>query len=244
MKRILILEDNLRTAYSLERMIDEMNIKVHIETADSLEAAYNIAMEKTIDVFLIDIILTPEQPGDTSGIRFAQNIREIEKYYFTPIIFVTALADPELFAYRELRCFGYIEKPFDEQQITKLLEKALLFKTPVNEEKKAYLRKDGILYSVSIKKIVCVQVRNHKMYIYMDDGEIEIPYKTIKQFLQENDCDNLIQCSRYSVINKEYIEQMDFTNRFIKLKGRDELIEIGLTYKKSLWEMMHGDWNC
>lgn len=244
MKKILILEDNLQTAQKLARIIKRMEFKVHIEVVNSIEAAYNIALEKTIDVFFVDIILVTTYPGDTSGIRFVQNIREVEKYYFTPIIFVTALADPELYAYKNLNCFGYIEKPFEEQQIVKLLKRALFYKTPTNEEKKVYLRKDGILYSVSIKSIVCIQVRNHKMYIYMDEGEMEIPYKTIKLFLQENDCDELIQCNRYPLINKEYVENVDFVNRFIRLRGKKDLVEIGMVYKKNLWELFYDYREC
>lgn len=230
MKRVLILEDNMQTAHTLTKIVQEVGAKVHIDVADSLEVAYSIALEKAIDVFLVDIILTTVCPGDTSGIRFVQNLREIEKYYFTPIIFITALADPELYAYRDLHSFGYIEKPFEKKQVINLLKRALFYKTPSNEEKRVYLRKEGILYSMELRKIVYIQVRNHKMKIYMNDGEIEIPYKTIKQFLQENERDELIQCNRYSVINKEYIENVDFANRFIKLRGKKDLVEIGLVY--------------
>ena len=230
MKRVLILVDNMQTAHTLTKIVQEVGAKVHIDVADSLEVAYSIALEKAIDVFLVDIILTTVCPGDTSGIRFVQNLREIEKYYFTPIIFITALADPELYAYRDLHSFGYIEKPFEKKQVINLLKRALFYKTPSNEEKRVYLRKEGILYSMELRNIVYIQVRNHKMKIYMNDGEIEIPYKTIKQFLQENERDELIQCNRYSVINKEYIENVDFANRFIKLRGKKDLVEIGLVY--------------
>lgn len=238
MKRILILEDNLQTANTLEKIIFELGINVQIDIAMSVKEAYYYTVKNTIDVFLIDIILTTNYPGDVSGIRFAQSIREIPKYYFTPLIFITALADPQLYAYRDIHCFGYIEKPFESRQIKSLLEKAILYKNPESESKKVYLRKDGILYAVNIDDIIYIQVQHHKMKIYLINKEIEIPYITIKQFLLENDCSYFVQCNRYSVINTQYIENIDLGNRYIKLRGKQTLIEIGLTYKKFLLDML------
>lgn len=234
MKRILILEDNLQTANVLKKIVFELGINVEIDMVTSAKEAYYCAANKSIDVFLIDIILTTAYPGDVSGIKFAQSIREIPRYYFTPLIFITALTDPQLYAYRDIHCFGYIEKPFEGRQIKSLLERAILYKNPESESKKVYLRKDGILYAVKLDEIVYIQVQHHKMNIYLINREIEIPYITIKQFLLENDCSCFVQCNRYSVINIQYIENIDLVNRYIKLRGQQKLLEIGLTYKKSL----------
>ena len=45
---------------------------------------------------LLDIILDPRTSGDASGMKFADHIREVERYHFTPIIFITGLEDPSL----------------------------------------------------------------------------------------------------------------------------------------------------
>ena len=234
--KVLILEDSAQTADVIRRIILEKNDRVQVEIAATAAQAYAISMEKSIDVFMVDIVLDTEHPGDTGGMKFAQNIREIPKYYFTPIIFITALADPELYAYKDIHCFGYIEKPFDKKQVEKLLETALLYSTEVRENKKVFLRKDGILYALNLLEIVYIQVCHHKMFLYTRDGSIEIPYKTIKTFQQENESMHLLQCNRSTLINGRYIEYIDTTNFLVKLRGVNEAFEIGMAYRNKLLE--------
>ena len=112
MKNILIVEDNRKTLNALAQAISKIEKNIVVYQAETYEEACAVAFSKRIDVFVIDIILTTEKPGDVSGIRFADLARKHDRYMFTPIIFITALADPQLYAYKELRSFGYLEKPF------------------------------------------------------------------------------------------------------------------------------------
>ena len=108
MKKILILEDKEIHIKILENILKDIN-NIQVLVAKTIEEAYKLAMENTINLFLIDIILDTEVRGDVSGLRFVEAVREIPKYSFTPLIFITSLEDPKLFAYKELHCFGYIE---------------------------------------------------------------------------------------------------------------------------------------
>ena len=237
-KKVLILEDNLQTAQAIVDIVRKNEQKITIRYTSSIQEAYKISIEETIDVFIIDIILLTTKPGDTSGIKFAKAIRRIERYYFTPMLFITALADPELYAYRDLHCFGYIEKPFSEDQIQSLLADALHYQTKRVEDSTVYFRKDGILYSAKLSQIIYIQVQHHKMQIVMEKDTMEIPYKTIKSFLEETDSSNFFQCNRYTVLNRNYIEHIDLNNRYIKMIGRKELLEIGGTFRKELQKLI------
>jgi len=240
--KVLILEDNNQTAKTLRKIILDINSHIEVEIVNSLSDAYVIIMEKTIDVFIIDIILDTQCPGDTSGMRFVQKIREIPKYSFTPVIFITALSDPELYAYRELHSFGYIEKPFSKDKVKQLLEQALLYKTPIKEERKVYLKNDGVLYAIDFEDIIYVQVRHHKMFLYTKNYFLEIPHKTIKTFMKENESIHLIQCSRNTLINFDYIDTIDLVNKYVKLKGIKESFDIGITFKEKLAEWTNDYW--
>ena len=236
-KKVLILEDNLQTAQALAAILKENERKITIRYTSCIQEAYRVSIEETIDVFIIDIILQTTKPGDTSGIKFAAAIRRIEKYYFTPMFFITALADPKLYAYRDLHCFGYIEKPFSKEQVKKLLAEALHYKTKNPEDSNVYFRKDGILYSVKLSQVVYVQVQHHRMQIVTEKDTLEIPYKTIKSFLQETDSPNFLQCNRYIVLNQNYIEYIDLNNCYIKMSGQKELLEIGGSYRKGIQKL-------
>lgn len=72
-----------------------------------------------------------------------------------------------------------------------------------------------------------------KITIHCVNDELEIPYRTCGEILQELDSKSFVQCSRYCIVNKKYIKQIDYTNRFIKLRNVDAPIEIGIIVKKS-----------
>ena len=113
MKTILILEDNAREMERLVKIVREQGTQNEVICAVNLEQAYHMAMEKSIDLFLLDIILDPRTSGDASGMKFADHIREVERYHFTPIIFITGLEDPSLYAYSDVQCYSYKGNPYD-----------------------------------------------------------------------------------------------------------------------------------
>ena len=57
MKTILILEDNAREMERLVKIVREQGTQNEVICAVNLEQAYHMAMEKSIDLFLLDIIL-------------------------------------------------------------------------------------------------------------------------------------------------------------------------------------------
>ena len=118
-KNILIVEDKEATLRMLEKLIREDVGGVAVFLARDYESALREAVLRNIDVFLIDIVLDTAVT-DASGMRFAKRVREDENYLFTPIIFITGLEDPRLYAYKELHSFGYIEKPFAKENVVEL----------------------------------------------------------------------------------------------------------------------------
>ena len=225
MKRILILEDNVKTLTSLEKMIREISPEIITFPVQTYEEACICAVKQQIDIFILDIILNTKQPGDTSGLAFAREMRNYKKYQLTPVIFITVLADPELYAYRELHSFGYLEKPFSMEEARKLVIKALENTVPVEKEKTIWLRKDGILFAVPLHKVICVETRNHILSIYLQDELLEIPYITIKEFMSEADGFGFFQCSRSTLVNKNHIKSVDMINRYISFRGTEKMGE-------------------
>lgn len=88
-KTVLIIEDDREQLNMLKQLVKEVNGDTEIFTAENVSQAYQLVMEKTIDVFLVDIMLDTEKPGDASGIRLVEKVRQMPKYYFTPVIFIT-----------------------------------------------------------------------------------------------------------------------------------------------------------
>ena len=78
-KTVLIIEDQPIQMEMLKKLVLEVDGTAIVYTAGDAGTAYQILMEKTIDVFLVDIILDTSVPGDTSGIRLVKRIRKIKK---------------------------------------------------------------------------------------------------------------------------------------------------------------------
>ena len=187
-KAVLIVEDNADQLNMLTQLVLEVNGNTEVYTAQNAGRAYEILMDKTVDVFLIDIILDVNKPGDASGIKLVEKLRQIPKYFFAPVIFITSMEDQEMHAYRNLNCFGYIEKPYHSAQVREKVERALHFTTERDKDITLPLKKDNILHPVRLNDIVYMESIGHVMQIHVRNGEVlEIPYLTCKRILEGED---------------------------------------------------------
>lgn len=232
MKTVLIVEDNVRSMEMLVKIIENLRTDVEIKTASSQEEAIILTMKYNIDLFMLDIILNASNPGDVSGMKFAEHIRTFQKYKYTPIIFITALEDPELHAYSDLHCYYYVEKPYDAEKVSAVISEALEFPAVHNAPQNVFFRKDGILYKKEISEIIYIENSRSGQTVYCINGNLKLPYKPNKKILEELASDKFIQCSRYYIVNRDYIDKIDTVNRYIQLKGLKTPIEIGNSYKK------------
>ena len=235
LKKILILEDNLAALEHLAGIVRELDTRNALYTFTNIKDAYQCAMERTIDLFLVDIILDTSHPGDASGLKFVENIRRIEHYSFTPIIFITSLEDARSYTYENLHCYSFIEKPFDVNRVKLSVEQCLRFPGNAPNTKTLYFRRDGIILAVERDEIVYAESIDHIMHIHTKQGDVlKIPYITIKKLLEETDSLDMIQCSRNTIINKNFVQNVDIPNRIIQLKGDFGRVEIGIMFKKSV----------
>ena len=234
MKRVLIVEDKELHRRTLIKILEEINEPIEIYDTGTVEEAYRISMENEINLFLIDIILDTEKRGDTSGLKFAKSIRKIPQYSFTPLIFITSLEYPEMYAYRDLHCYGYIEKPFSRKTVKDLISQALKFPQSQEKNPNIYFRKDGIVYSVKTDEIIFIEISRKNILIHTVNENMVMSYMTVKQLLDELGSHNFIQCNRGCIINKDYVETIDLINRYIKFYGVEQCVEISRSMKEKV----------
>lgn len=240
-RNVLIVEDKQNHMDAINKIVTELDVNIMIFKAYTLEEAYKILSAHHIHLFLLDIILDTDKAGDVSGLRFANDLRRDKRYEFTPIIFITTLEDPRLYSYSQLHCFGYIEKPFNPLQVQQLVRSALNFPIAVPDNKILYFRNDGIIYSIHVEDIIYIENSRRRLHIHCVKEDFEVAYKTVTEILAELDSPDFLQCSRYVIVNRNYIEKIDFTNRYLNLKGVKETIEIGIIMKKHFRDRMeHG----
>ena len=241
MKVVLIVEDNVKSLDMLAKIVKNVDSSIEVKCAIDTDKAYVLAMENNIDLFLIDIVLNPRDAGDVSGIKFADNMRILKKYQYTPIVIITSLEDPKLYAYSDIHCFSYIEKPYDVDKVSQVIKDALDVPTVKSINGNIFFRKDGILYKKDISEIVYIENSRKMRIVHSVDDDLELHYKSCKAIMEELNSDKFVQCSRNVIVNKDYIDEIDTVNRYIKLKGRKERIDIGIVFKKKfLLEVLDG----
>jgi len=233
MKNVLILEDNEIHMNMICNILKGVSPYINIFEAKDKKSAYEIAIENNIHLLLVDIILDVKNSNDVSGLEFVQQIRNIEKYSFTPVIFITSLSDPKLIAYSHLHCYGYLEKPFSEIQVKKLVLSALKFPAQENRIKDIFFKKDGIIYVKRENEIIYLESTNRKIFVHCVGDTLELPYQPMESLIKHLASNNFLQCSRKCIINRNYIESIDYTNRFIKLKNVEQMVTIGSVMKKN-----------
>jgi len=240
MKRnILIIEDNKSHIEALCKIIFSMPVDVEIFTAINVAEGYKYALDYNIHIFLVDIILEPKKTNDVSGLEFVEKIREIRRYEFAPVVFISSLEEPKLFAYDELHCYQYIEKPFEPNKVKNCISKLLTYHVQTDTLRNLVFRIDGVTYFIRYKDIILVEGRRRKVNIYATNEVIEVPNKTFTEILKELNTNLFIQCSRATLINKLYIKQVDKGNRYVKLRGLDKTIEVSALYLNSILQEMN-----
>ncbi len=237
MTRILVLEDSKDCLSAITAMLEKVSDKVCVVPVNSLEEARSALAEKAqtpFQAFLLDINLDCNDKDDISGITFAREVRMKREYAFTPIVMITSLANMELTAYRELHCYQYLIKPYNEQDIEKLAGK-LLFLSQQGETRETHVivKKDGINYKIFCKDIVCVKAVPRGVLLVLLKEEMKIPYLSIKQLLERLPDDKFLQIHRMCVVNQDYIDYVDTVNGFICMKNGEQ-VEIGITYKSDI----------
>lgn len=235
-KTVMILEDNPDTLRYLGSMVKRISPEIEVLMFSSMEGVFDAAMNSRIDLFLVDIILDQSSgSGDTSGLGFVEKIRGVQKYEFTPVIFITSLQDPKFYAYNNLQSFRFIEKPIDTDEVEKTIRKALRYSDNSLYDPTIFFRRDGIIIRVQSSEILYVESNLHKLYVHLTNGcEEVIPYKTCKWIMNEVGEDIFLQCSRNAIVNRHYIDNVDLVNRYIQLKPTGDLVEIGVTYCEKL----------
>lgn len=234
MKKVLILETKAEDRNTVISLLETVKEDIKVYATDRVEEAYQFLLYNDISMFLIDVILESGVNGDVSGLYFAEAVRRIPQYYFTPIIFISAIEDPKLFSYRRLHCYAFVEKPFDKEEFIRLVGKALYFPESVERQRNLFLRIDGIIYSIKIDDIMYLEVQRRRLSIYTRSEQITVKNKTLSGIMDEINSEDFIRCSRFGIVNKKYVKYIDYANLYIKLHGRDETIPIGSSMKKSI----------
>ena len=118
MSKILVVEDEVIIAMSLQRRLASMGYDV-VGICHNAEDGIKMARKLRPDLILMDIMM----PGDLDGIKGAQTIKE---ELDIPVIFLTAFAEDQVIDKAKIvEPYGYLVKPIQDRELKAVVEIAI-----------------------------------------------------------------------------------------------------------------------
>jgi len=163
---ILVVEDEMIVSEYICQCLGKIGHRV-CGMADSFEEALELAEEEKPDLVLMDI----ELGGAKNGIDAAL---EIHEKWAIPVVFLTAYSDDKtLLSAKQCKPFGYITKPFTENEIKIGVMMAL---EHISSDAKAVSLGEGYLYDPEKQ-----QITHDQTPILLTKKEIKLLQKLIAQ---------------------------------------------------------------
>lgn len=234
--KILLVEDNQAAVVKIRQFIENIDTALELLTCKEAGAAYILAQKQKVDLFILDI-----QLKDYKGTSLAAQLRGLPEYKYTPIIFESALAGEELSAYREVKCYGFLIKPYTEAEFRAVLCDALGLSAHLHqEEKHIQIEQKQFILDYPVSEIVYVEALGKKLAIHTRNAlsgmkEDVISGYTLIRFLQLIDDPKVVQCHKSILVNTAYIDRIDKAGKEIILKGSAERLPVGNKYQSALW---------
>lgn len=234
MRNILIVEDSLKMRWILKKTIHKHFPLLVVHESDSSQSALHLLLKEEIDLMIFDIGLP-----DKDGVTLASEIRRIDRYYLTPIIFITADFTKELSAYRMTHCLHYMIKPFNPEILINLINQVMSHpdNKKTEQDKKLLLEFKSHNQWVYEKDILYIEYVNRKIRIHFSDNSLDYksqPLTTFKQNLSEV----FIQIHQSFLINITQIEYINSKDHSVKVFDKNDILPIGRNYYKDVSKLI------
>lgn len=229
MGQIVIVEDNKITRDGLVSIVKEIEPNCSVFATGYAREALEYAKKNEVNAFFLDIQLL-----DYTGLELAKELRAIDKFMFTPIVFITAIPSREMEAFRQIHCYDYIIKPFTKEIVRNYIYNVV--KHCSSEPKETYITicRKGYVVRLKTTEILYIEYKNRKVYLVTPKEQIA-SNNTLKDTLGELD-HNFIQVHQAYIVNKKHVKEINLVKSYVSIYNSDILIPIGRTYKAMIGE--------
>jgi len=223
---ILIVEDDVHQLDALFVVVKEYyNNKFNIFKANSYNAAIEIITKYNIDIFILDVNLSITSK-DSNGILLGIYIRNIPKYLYTPIVFITSVMEKIREAISQLHCYDYISKPYNVSDVINSIDS--IIKSPLIKEVTLNFKTlQGIGIKLKASEIFFFESSRY-INIHSTRGIFQTSNYTLDE-LSSYFINTFIRCHRKYIVNINYSTNYDKSNQM--LECNEVKISVGRTYK-------------
>lgn len=234
---ILLVEDEPGAVTLIRRHIEKISFEHKLVAFAKAADALSYAVKSKVDLFILDIQLL-----DYRGTELARQLRSMPEYRFTPILFTTELAGEELSAYREIKCYDFLVKPFTEIEFQKTFQAALEMGAQMQAAPEILrIEQKQFLFEYEIRNILYIESFGKRLLIHTaknGGGEVtdQISGYSLSRLLDMVPQNRLLQCHKSFLVNPVHIYKIDKANRLLYLKECQTAIPIGEKYQKAVFE--------
>lgn len=116
-KAILVIDDSASVRQMVKRILEQVGYEV-VEAGNGKEG-----FEKA-KLGMFDAILTDQNMPEMDGMALTRNLRKIQKFNTTPVIFMTTESSDSMKQLgRESGASGWLMKPFDPVKLVNMVKK-------------------------------------------------------------------------------------------------------------------------
>jgi len=235
----LILEDEQTFINKIDSVIKSMDINSKVFTAYTVAEALKKAKSTAIDVFLVDVNLNEPH----TGLDFIKEIRQ--SYPLSPIIIISSLVEihHKIKAFSDLKVLGYVDKPFENEQVITDLLKAIEIAKIINNRTVTFKRQ-SFAKTYHTKDIYCIKRmpkgKKKIMVTAYDEtiGDVSTDEFSIKSSLAEvlelfQNNPDVVRCHQSWLINPKFIRGFDVNKEELILVNNIK-VPLGDTYKQNV----------
>lgn len=198
--KVLILEDIQEQGNMLAQIVEKKFGSSKIVVCENDSQLMNALERNTFDVLLIDIQIS----GDNS-IDYMQQV--IDKYprINSKIIYITAHQKYAMDAINKTHCFGFLLKPYDEEEISEVIT-SLINANNKNHDKVDFFdfKIRGNVHFVNKDHILFFEIQNKKPIMHTLSEVFYMPRTTVFNLMDKlnNGSKNVfVRCRRDNIVN-------------------------------------------
>jgi len=248
MINILIVEDDERILQFCADNLRKIGPHINPILASTAEDAMILLTQYSIDGAFIDIIL----PG-MDGFSLASRIRDMENYYFLPIVFETGENKNVPDTYKEYRNIDYISKPFTPEAF---LSSAARLIIDVEKQRKISLKKDenkitfqydGGRALIAFSEVLYATTEpSRRIRLVTRTNDFYRSNITLSNIITEINSEMFIQCHKAYIVNISNIKRIEqsFSRKAWTIyfqNAPDKTCQMGKKYKRAVEELLYRD---
>ena len=230
MFRVMVFDKNTFALQGLADTISNVSGKFDVEYFSGEENAFEFAMTEKIDLFVVRIYPV----RNDAGYDFVKRLRTTKAYEVAFVILLTSMDDEAMHSalYDELNCYRIFSDPIDPNEFKQVLSTVSNYRIVRNDDIEVPFYVDGGHEPVKIAETMWIGSGDGLSSLYMVNGNIlnlsirKYSLDVLESMLEED----FVRIKRTILVNKRYIENVDYKKSLVKLKGIEEAFRIGVTY--------------